>query len=498
MKKYIFFFTGLLSVTACNKQFLDEEPKGRLASEGFFKSKADLDMGVNAIYNKLNRACNIDEFDVPCMGADDVTTRTGSNKEDFRAFDQFNAINTVERLGDTWRKHYSMINFANFVINGYINATQASQIEREQAAGQAYFLRAWGYFYIVRVWSKAPLVTTNEANTTIGRSTPQEIYALIESDLQKAEQFLPVKWDNIDAKRKGIAPTKGAAKALLASVYLNMAGYPVNDAAKYALASQKAKEVLDDAANYGYRLLPNFADLWKDVTYNDEQVFNAVYNNLDPGGDNFYNYNVRAPHPSQPEEEGGWDDYFAEINFFNNFPAGPRKDATFQTIIRVNNVPVNWTLGIQKHPYYKKLRAANGFADIPGINNNWQSSRTNQIIRFAEVKLIYAEAKAMSGSPDLTAYKEVNEVRRRAGLPDLQSGLSQTAFRDSVVQERAWEFAGNEFCHRWFDLVRLQLVEKAAQGRHPNEIPLIRQPTKAEYFAPIPFSELQLNPNLGK
>lgn len=497
MKKYIFLALTVMSLSACNKKFLDEEPRGRLASEGFFKSKADLDLAVNAIYNKLNRACNIDEFDCPLMGADDVTTKLGSNKEDFRAFDQFNANNTVERLGDTWRKHFAVVNFSNFVINGYTNATSASKTEREQAAGQAYFLRAWAYFYIERVWSKVPIITTNEASTTIGKSTPEEVYALIVDDLQKAEEFLPAKWD-VGDKRKGIAPTKGAAKSLLASVYLNMAGYPVKDVAKYALASAKAKEVLDDAGSYGYSLLNNFADLWRDNTFNSEQVFSAVYNNLDPADGNFYNYNVRAPHPSQPEEEGGWDDYFAELNFYFNFPNGPRKDATFQTIIRVNNVPVNWTLGIQKHPYYKKMRAANGSEDIPGINNNWQSSRTNQIIRFAEVKLIYAEAKAMSTGPDASAYKEVNDVRRRAGLADLQTGLSQTAFRDSVVKERGWEFAGNEFCHRWFDLVRLEMVEQVAASRNAGEIPITRQPTKADYFAPIPFSEVQLNPNLGK
>ena len=76
------------------------------------------------------------------------------------------------------------------------------------------------------------------------------------------------------------------------------------------------------------------------------------------------------------------------------------------------------------------------------MQGNWAGSRTIYMMRYAEVLLTYAEAKAMSASPDATAYNAINAVRHRAGLTDLQPGLSQTAFRDSVVAERGWEFAG--------------------------------------------------------
>jgi hypothetical protein len=103
----------------------------------------------------------------------------------------------------------------------------------------------------------------------------------------------------------------------------------------------------------------------------------------------------------------------------------------------------------------------------------------------------------MSANPDASAYDALNAVRKRAGLENMTAGLSQLAFRDSVVMERAWEFAGAEINPaRWYDLVRLERVEEAAKDRHPSELPILNPPTKDDYFAPIPISEILINPNL--
>jgi len=116
------------------------------------------------------------------------------------------------------------------------------------------------------------------------------------------------------------------------------------------------------------------------------------------------------------------------------------------------------------------------------------------------VLLDYAEASTMAaGNPSSDAYNAVNLVRHRAGLPDLTAGLSGTAFRDSVVFERAYEFAG-EFGVRWFDIVRLQLLPQVIAGRDPSENPIPAtvsgNPAALEqkYLAPIPFQEMILNP----
>ena len=74
-------------------------------------------------------------------------------------------------------------------------------------------------------------------------------------------------------------------------------------------------------------------------------------------------------------------------------------------------------------------------------------------LRLPEVMLSYAEAiNEYNGGPDATAYEQINAVRNRVGLPDLQAGLGQTEFREALLRERALEFGYEEV--RWFDLVR--------------------------------------------
>jgi hypothetical protein len=108
-----------------------------------------------------------------------------------------------------------------------------------------------------------------------------------------------------------------------------------------------------------------------------------------------------------------------------------------------------------------------------------------------------------AGSPTTAGYDAINLVRTRAGLPYLTPGLSATQFRDSVVYERAYEFAGENGI-RWFDIVRLQILPQVIAARSTefidprpveNRVPakFIADPSHA-YLAPIPQSEMDLNP----
>jgi hypothetical protein len=500
MKKIISVLLIAFYAFACSEDFLKEDPKGQLTSDGFCKNKAELDMALTAMYKALSQTNYSEESTALFCGADDLTTRPGSNKEKLRDYDMFIQSKDANECNvNCWGYFYSLVSCANFIINNYELAVDETQEVRDQAAGQAYCLRAWAYFMITRLWKDVPLVTTNVADENIAKTPTADVYKLIVEDLKKAEVMLPDTWSEGN-REAGVAVTKGTAKSVLASVYLHMAGYPVNEASGYALAAQKAKEVLDNAGAYGYRLLDTYQELWLDNQKHDELVLGAFFN---PSTDA---PNYRAPMMGQPGDDGeGWDEYFSEVNFFLAFPAGPRKDATFQTKMMVSEgVFVPWDSCAMKHPYYMKMRYANGSNPDNLYDHydnpyywSYSSNRTAQIMRFAEVKLIYAEAQAMSASPDASAYKEINDVRRRAGLADLTPGLSQTAFRDSVVMERAWELAGPEQGQRWFDLVRLEWVEQANSNRHADELPLVNQPSKAYYFSTIPYNEKVINPNLN-
>lgn len=231
-------------------------------------------------------------------------------------------------------------------------------------------------------------------------------------------------------------------------------------------------------------------------------MFGCFYNVKVPNAWGNNSGNAR-PNSFEPEEEGGWGDGYGEINFYNKFPPGPRKAATYQATYYINNDPANavdWQHTIKQHPYIQKFRFDEDYDPLTHYNNNWIDNRTVYIMRYAEVLLTYAEAQAMSAAPEATAYEAVNQVKLRAGLNDLTPGLSQTDFRDSVIAERGWEFAGVEpGGARWFDLIRTETVGKANSDRAPSEEMLNNLPndiTHTNYWAPYPYQDQQLNPNL--
>jgi hypothetical protein len=302
-----------------------------------------------------------------------------------------------------------------------------------------------------------------------------EIYDQIIADLTLAEEMLG------DTKPAPGRVNKGTAKAVLAEVYLSMAGWPLNDHSKYAQAASKAKEVIDNQAAYGFALVENFEDLWKaENSGNSEEVFAL---NFWAGA--WYNGNAIYGSAARPSDEGGWDDYFSEITFFNEFPEGHRKEVTFMTELEDGTPWQDFSTG---RPYYKKLQ---------GPVNDWLNAISLPLERLAEVYLIYAEAQVMAtGNPaDASALEAVNKIVRRAhGLPINTPDASvdwTTASQEDIIQEKAWEFAGEY--SRWFDLVRLQMVEEVIEKKHSDDL----QPLgPINYYAPLPARETLANPNL--
>ncbi len=419
------------------------------------------------------------------MGSDDLTTHKASNKADFREFDQFVVNNTNQRLPFVWKGAYKSIQQCNNIIAAIPNATGV-QATLNQIEGEALFLRAYNYFWIVRLWGKAPLVLNSqvfdEALLSISSSSIEDIYAQIIEDLKKAETLV--------ANKKPM-PGRiclGTVKAILAEVYLQMTGYPVNDAVKYALAAAKAKEVIDNQADYGLGLMDDFASLWVSATVNNdgnkEEVFALNFQGQMSGG----SANAWAGIAAIPGDRGGWDDYMCELTFFYDFPAGYRKDVTFEVGYEKNGVWIPFTQYQTKRPYYKKLQ---------GNKLTFVNAISMPLERMAETYLNFAEAQIMAtGDPsDPLALEAFNKIKRRgAGLPinTPDPAVDATSLtQKEIITEKGWEFAG-EFC-RWFDLVRLQIVQETIDKKDPDEL----QPKgPVKYFLPLPNVETDVNPNL--
>ncbi len=498
MKKFLIVLIISNIFASCSEDFLNITPKGDIYPESFYASESDLEMAVTGVYAVLK--------DLYFYGNALAYTTAGRDKtsqfNNFVEVDVFNAEGDNGEMLRFWGYAYQAINACNTIINNYDGASASEEV-KQKTAGQAHFIRAYVYFQLVRMYNEIPFYLSSDADvneTSLGPEVsldmpltgPEVVYDLIVEDLIIAEDYLPANWDG-DSRRKGVAFTNGAAKSLLAYVYLSMAGYPLNDASKYALAAEKAKEVIDNAGTWGYKLMEDIADLYSaEYNYENrscEEVVLAFYNDNEWG----------CPLCGLPGDYGGWDVYYADLNFFKSYPEGPRKDAIFMWKFPTENGDtLDYTQLAKKHPYYKQYYDGKFDWDKPWLGMNWKNSRPQVALTHANTLLVYAEAKAMSSSPDATAYDAVNKVRSRAGLPDLTEGLSQTAFRDSVVQERAWEFPGGFFCtDPWYDLVRLERVEASVLERDPSENQIVNQPTKEHYFAPYPSVDAIKNPNLA-
>jgi hypothetical protein len=480
MKK-LYFISIVCLAAACSKQ-LTEEPQGLVVGSIALSTQAGLEAALTGAYGSLmvpweSGFTTVSQIAMT-MGADDLTTHPGSNKEEFREFDRFSVADLNSRMLPIWRGCYKTIQSTTNIINNYTAVQDGTEATIRPIVGEAYFLRGLCYYWLTRFWGEVPIIPSEQFKTeylTLHKSPPADVYKLIEADLLKAEEWTP------NTKRNPGRPNKGSVKALLADVYLTEGGWPIKDQAKYALAAAKAKEVIDNKAAYGFDLYQGgFLKIFAGGT--NEDVFTLFTKG------NWVTYNSFYGLSTMPEIEGGWSDFFPELKFFNNFPEGSRKDATFSTSFVVNGVTIPWQDLNTKHPYYKKFTIQSGTKAV------YMSNNPVLLIRYAHVLLIYAEAQARSGGVNADAYAAINAVRKRAGLADLTAGLPAPDFINAVIDERAWEFAGE--WNRWFDLVRLEKVEEANAGKDPGDLQPAKPITKQSYLLPIPGADALMNPNL--
>lgn len=471
------FLGSVFLINGCNDSDLELTNPTQLSPETFFKNEAQVQASVNAVYANLQTIGMYSRHMFFMM--DNMAHENSGNPQleaDKVEYLNFSFDSSHGGISDYWNSCFRGINKANFVLGNQeaINAIPESlmgQARKDKYLGEAKYLRALYYFYLVTRFGDLPLIIdVPESPTGIARSPKEEIYQQIITDLQEASTTLLDK----GAEESGRA-TKGAAYALLGKVYLYQKNYSA------------ALEAFDKVT--GYTLEADFQNNFLEETeHGPESIFEVEYND-DLGDGSKWNSNVSGAGPNEVTFRG---QEYGMFDWFNVYPADNLLDEyedgdirfkeTFYTVgdttgagVAITSIPNDRRAGWRKYQNYYK-----------DANEDQASGINMKVIRYADVLLMMAEC-ANEIQDQATAIGYINQVRERAELPDLSTSLSKQQVFDAIVHERKVELAGEQV--RFPDLVRWGLASEVL-GQYGF------QSGKSELL-PIPDSEISTNENIN-
>ncbi len=477
-----------LGQAACTKDYLDLKPTNTLTTENFYKTAADAVQATNSAYSQLNQVgmFNYSLWGIGEIMSDNTTTGGGGAADgiEFQQLDNFTIPATNSVITDHWKRAYLGIGAANQVL-ARVPGIDMETALKNRCLGEAEFMRALYYFYLVRAYGDVPLVTAPAKSAAeaaaLTRTPAAQVYDQIVKDLTGAIAKLPDSYAGDDLGRA----TKGAATGLLAKVYLTQGKLPE--------AAQRAREVISSGK---YALWADYAKNFQvEFENGQESLFEVQFksglsNYLKDGPGNCMNEFWGARFFGSPfvVSAGGYGYNIPEPGLVAGYATGDTRrpgslfipgdkypDGQVQPASLVGN-PNGFTIRKQ---YVGRTNV-----------NNWDSPLNFPVLRFSEMYLILAEAVG----PTPEGLNAINQVRRRAFGRPLSApapGTDLTAatpnFKAAVLQERRIEFAFEN--DRWYDLKRTGtlVATMTAQGKAIQAF---------NNVMPIPQSEIDINPNL--
>jgi len=491
---------GVLLLGSACTDFLDEEDPSNLTPESFYTIPDHAEAAIAAVYDDTRFygegagifSSNWQLLEAPTGTS---TTETAQNSD-------LNNLYSLTWDGNTghiinwWRGIYKLIANANLVLAEVPDISPMDEAQKSRILGEAKFIRAWSYFYAVRLWGDVPLILQPQSASSEdffpSRTPTAEVYDQIVNDLIDAENAgLP--WNDVTGR-----VSQSAAKALLSKVYLTMAGFPLNLGQQYyQLAADKSKEIIDNAGPID--LFDTYMEVHDERLGNQrEHIFMLQYNNQvasNPMGNMFPNFK-----PVSYRGPSGTGSTVPTFSFYESYEEGDIRtidqEGYFYTTYFTNGSGEPFDLGA---PYiFKHFNViANGTFQTPGTA---QDNLNVPMIRFAEVLLIYAEAQNEIGGPTMETVDALRRIRDRAGLATPSLGeFSQDTFREAVWRER-W----HEFCYEgitWFDMIRLRRVYNETTNGFDDFVGHVNLSSnqalqERHLLFPIPIQEMLNNPNL--
>jgi hypothetical protein len=545
----LFISVGMLSILGGCKKYLDYEEQSMLSYDDIFNTQSRAKAVLSNIYNYLPSDFSSVDGAMRSSASDDA-----EHVDEYSDIQKFNngSWNAIETVDDVWGRMYTGIRQANSFIK-YSAGETFSYLKYNQGYDQlmneynlytyeARFLRAFFYFELSKRYRNLPLVTDILTPEEANKVVPQPYDSIVKFIVDECDEVatrLPVNYAAFVNKESGRA-TKGSALALKARALLYAASplhNTANDRNKWIDAAKAAKEVIDQLG----------------ATYSPLPAYTAISNNLSSkelilerrqaADRNFEQSNTAigfiGGNTGTCPTQNLVDAYemkasglgIGEVNSGYNAsnPYNGRDPRLAMTVLyngsTWKSVPLQiWNGGLNAPPalnatktgYYLKKHMVESVSlnpvSLTTANHNWV------IFRYGEILLNYAEAMNEAYGPDiagpaplaLTARAAVNLIRARTGvaMPPFPSGMTQSAFRDKLRNERRVELAFED--HRFWDIRRWKIGNSTTMirgmdlAKDPVTGVISFNPKVVEtrvwsdgmYLYPIPQAEIFKNSNL--
>jgi hypothetical protein len=558
MKRFNKFFAVVMTVfmvTACDDA-LNKFPLDAPSDDTFFSNETELNLALTGAYRNVYWRSGR----IPFPALLDNATDLGFLRSDFNGMQSYSMgahSSTTSGFENTWEEMYTGIGRCNNLLAKMVKAKPVVSADvYSQIEAEAKFLRAYYYSWLIQLFGDVPFVTEVPENieaAKVAKSAKAEIAAALYNDLDAAAQVLS---PTEEGGRKGHA-TSGAALAIKARIALNVGDY--------ATAAAAAKQVMDSDV---YTLHPDYAELF---TYageeSDEIIFSMPFQvgfvdtdlPREQGARNGGGYSRLVPSQFMIDSYECIDGlqidesplYDPSKPFENRDPrldaSIVRSGAEFATYIFTTHPDSTFTLrtvdGVTTRVANQDVR--NAFASFTGYlwrkfsapedvpQSITQGSLDFILMRYAEMLLIYAEAKIELGEIDATVLDAINQIRARPYGVDVSATTDypaitttdQAELRTIIRRERKIELAQEGFrmmdIHRWniaqyvmpgwlvgrpkgpyVDMTFVPQIDEHGHPHYDGAQSLYRQVHERVFLPsrdnlwPIPQNDINVNPNL--